>query len=368
MNEETRMLVASAERLIAADYDFHRRQSLIREAGTGTVLAKWPEFSDLGWTALALPEALGGYGDASDLLHLVRTLARGLVMEPVASVALAAQVLSRLHAITTLDEIMAGVLTGSVRPIVALAAADSGYAPTFSGLVAQNNNERWQLSGGRSLVLDAPAATHFMVSATIDGRDNALFLVPADSVGVQLSSVSGTDDRRLGTLRLNDVNLPRSALLARGTPATALVEFAGDLATTLHCADALGAMEMLLDLTVEYASQRKQFGRAIGSFQALQHKMADMFMAVERGRSMFALLAESLTGDDTAVDFRRRVSMAKVEISDGATLVGQHAIQIHGGIGTTDELAAAHYFKRLTAAAVYGGDSRYHLGRYLSLR
>lgn len=368
MNEETRMLVASAERFIATDYDFHRRHVLLSEAGDATVLNHWSTFAELGWTALALPEAMGGYGDMSDLLYLLRTLSRGLVMEPIASVAVGAQVIARLDSKPIAAQLADGIAAGDVRPMVAVASTEAGYAPTFAGLVARSEPDGWALTGARSLLLDAPGATHFLVSATLDEGEGALFLVPSDILGLQLNSVAGTDDRRLGALLLSEVTVSAEALLARGSTAAELVDFAVDLGTALQCADALGAMETLLDLTVEYASQRKQFGRAIGSFQALQHKMADMFMAVERGRSMFAKLADALTGSGSAVDLRRSVSMAKVEISDGAVLVGQYAVQIHGGIGTTDELPAAHYFKRLTAGAVYAGDSRYHLGRYLSLR
>ena len=254
--------------------------------------------------------------------------------------------------------------------ISALAESKNGFSNDEILTSAADCSDGFKLNGEKNLILDADSASSFIVSANYQNKNKefshiALYLVDRKSEGISISSSDSTDDRQLINLKFDDVILPREALILENESANDAIEFEENLRAACASADALGAMHSLLSRTVEYSKDRKQFGKAIGSFQALQHKMADMFMAVERAKSMFTMMCEAFS---SSMDLTRMVSMARVEICDSARLVGQHAVQIHGGIGITDELAAAHYFKRLTASQYYGGDSMYHLGKYLSLR
>jgi alkylation response protein AidB-like acyl-CoA dehydrogenase len=304
------------------------------------------------------------------MFELLRVLGEGLILEPLASSLIGAQLLSLSSENALAAKSLAEVISGESRVISALAESKNGFSNDEILTSAADCSDGFKLNGEKNLILDADSASNFIVSANYQNKNKefshvALYLVDRKSEGISISSSDSTDDRQLINLKFDDVILPREALILENESANDAIEFEENLRAACASADALGAMHSLLSRTVEYSKDRKQFGKAIGSFQALQHKMADMFMAVERAKSMFTMMCEAFS---SSMDLTRMVSMARVEICDSARLVGQHAVQIHGGIGITDELAAAHYFKRLTASQYYGGDSMYHLGKYLSLR
>ena len=371
MKEETRLLIESGERFLTTSYSFEKRCELLKaREESQTVVDNWNTFAELGWTGVGIPESQGGFGDLSDMFELLRVLGEGLILEPLASSLIGAQLLSLSSENTLAARSLAEVISGESRVISALAESKNGFSNDEILTSAADCSDGFKLNGEKNLILDADSASNFIVSANYQNKNKefshtALYLVDRKSEGVSITSSDSTDDRQLINLKFDDVILPREALILENEFANDAIEFEENLRAACASADALGAMHSLLSRTVEYSKDRKQFGKAIGSFQALQHKMADMFMAVERAKSMFTMMCEAFS---SSMDLTRMVSMARVEICDSARLVGQHAVQIHGGIGITDELAAAHYFKRLTASQYYGGDSMYHLGKYLSLR
>ena len=371
MKEETRLLIESGERFLTTSYSFEKRCELLKaREESQTVVDNWNTFAELGWTGVGISESQGGFGDLSDMFELLRVLGEGLILEPLASSLIGAQLLSLSSENTLAARSLAEVISGESRVISALAESKNGFSNDEILTSAADCSDGFKLNGEKNLILDADSASNFIVSANYQNKNKefshtALYLVDRKSEGVSITSSDSTDDRQLINLKFDDVILPREALILENEFANDAIEFEENLRAACASADALGAMHALLSRTVEYSKDRKQFGKAIGSFQALQHKMADMFMAVERAKSMFTMMCEAFS---SSMDLTRMVSMARVEICDSARLVGQHAVQIHGGIGITDELAAAHYFKRLTASQYYGGDSMYHLGKYLSLR
>ena len=371
MKEETRLLIESGERFLATNYSFEKRCELLKERGDNrTVLDNWNTFVELGWTGIGIPESHGGFGNVSDMFELLRVLGEGLILEPLASSLIGSQLLSLSAENALAAKSLAEAISGQSRVISALAESKNGFSNDEILTFAADYSGDFKLNGEKNLILDADSASSFVVSANRQSKNEelshiGLYLVDRNSEGISITSADSTDDRQLINLKFDDVILPKESLLLENESANVAIEFEEDLRAACASADALGAMQSLLSRTVDYSKDRKQFGKAIGSFQVLQHKMADMFMAVERAKSMFTMMCEAFS---LSTDLSRMVSMARVEICDSARLVGQHAVQIHGGIGITDELAAAHYFKRLTASQYYGGDSMYHLGRYLSLR
>ena len=371
MKEETRLLIESGERFLATNYSFEKRCELLKARGDNqTVLDNWNTFVELGWTGIGIPESHGGFGNVSDMFELLRVLGEGLILEPLASSLIGSQLLSLAWENALATKSLAEAISGHSLVISALTESKNGFSNDEILTSASDYSGGFKLNGEKNLILDADSASSFIVSANCQRKNKelshiGLYLVDRNSKGICITSADSTDDRQLINLKFDDVILPRESLLLENEPANVAIELEENLRAACASADALGAMQSLLSRTVDYSKDRKQFGKAIGSFQALQHKMADMFMAVERAKSMFTMMCEAFS---LSTDLSRMVSMARVEICDSARLVGQHAVQIHGGIGITDELAAAHYFKRLTASQYYGGDSMYHLGRYLSLR
>ncbi len=371
MKEETRLLVESGERFLTTNYSFENRRDLLKaRAKNQTVVHNWDTFAQLGWTGLGIPEEQGGFGDLSDMFELLRVLGEGLILEPLSSSLIASQLLSLCSESTFASDTLTRTIAGESRVISAITESINGFSSGESITRAVDCEDGFEVSGEKNLILDGDSASSLIVSALYQNPDMesaqiGLYLIDCESDGISMKNSDTTDDRQLVNIRFDHVVLPRESLVLKNGAAVNAIEFEENLRAACASADALGAMQSLLFRTVEYSKDRKQFGKAIGSFQVLQHKMADMFMALERAKSMFTMMCEAFT---LSADTSRMVSMARVEICDSARLIGQHAVQIHGGIGISDELAAAHYFKRLTASQYYGGDSMYHLGRYLSLR
>ena len=253
------------------------------------------------------------------------------------------------------------VLERIVAGTAVVALADTGDGTTTAG----RDGDGWVLSGAKTVVLDVPLATHLLITAqTPEGM--SLFLTEFDATspppGVTAHSFRTIDDRRAADLVLDKVRLPTDALLGEAEPSLALARDEGAAAV---CSEAVGCMRKVLADTVEYAKQRHQFGQPIGSFQALQHRMVDMYIEVEQAVAAVYLAVLNL---DAEPDVRARaVSAAKVTVGRAARFVGQNAVQLHGGMGMTEELAIGHYFKRLTAMQYEFGSTDHHLSRYAAL-
>jgi alkylation response protein AidB-like acyl-CoA dehydrogenase len=365
--EEQQQLADSVRRYLANAYDFDKRKAIVR-SDTGISDAVWATFAELGLTALALPEADGGFGGgAVDLMAPLEACGEALVVEPlIETVGLGARMVARAGSAAQREALLRGVADGSVR--LAFAGLEPGrrYALDPQTTQARAADGGWVLDGDKTVVIGAPSASRLIVSArTAAGA--SLFVVDPQAAGVRLSACRTVDGQRAADVSFSGVRLPADALLGADGAALPVIEEAVDFATALLCADAVGAMKHAIDATLEYTKNRKQFGVAISSFQVLQHRMVEMYISCEQARSMAILAAARVDGSTDAAERQRAVSMAKVKIADVARLISQESVQLHGGMGMTEEMKVSHTFRRLTMIAQRFGDADHHLERYAAL-
>jgi len=365
---EQKMLVDSAQRFVRDHCDFNQRTKRL-ESGQSFASENWHSFAELGWTALLVSEQNNGLGAGlGDLLALQQELGAGLAMEPfVSSIVQSASLLDWLASSVQISQWLEPVMATEKRLSLAVLEPAKRYSIAQPSTSAVKTKNGYQLSGHKVHVIDGDGADGYIVSANVETQGCALFIIDANASGVSIQQERGTDDRNNCQLILDTALVGDDGLLCTSAEGAPLLTRAQDLAAAATCADMVGCMRALLDITVDYTKQRHQFGQPIGKFQVLQHRMADMFIALQRARSMLVMLVMSYD-DHThdGVSFSKAVSAAKVQINESAQFVGQQAVQIHGGIGTTDELNVSHYFKRLIVNQTIAGDSRHHLQRYSS--
>lgn len=365
--EEQLQFADALKRWVARDYGFEQRHAIVHSA-EGVSSTAWNTLVELGMTALPVPEEQGGFnGSAVDMFVVMRELGRGLVVEPYFSTVLGAQFLKLggTHA-----DLLERVAAGDLKLASALGERQSRHDFADVATTASSGEDGWVLDGEKKVVIHGQQAGSLIVSARTGGtqRDRAgisLFVVPADADGVNVTGYRTLDGLRAADIRFDQVRVPAGALIGRAGEGWELLDAALDYGATLLCAEALGAMEALFDATLDYLKTRQQFGVPIGKFQALQHRMADMVIHLEQARSMALLAAVRFDGAD-ASERRRIVSAAKYRVGQAARFIGQQAVQLHGGMGVTDELAASHYFKRLSMIELTLGDSDHHLARFIA--
>ncbi|WP_440963248.1 acyl-CoA dehydrogenase family protein [Massilia sp. GER05] len=369
--EEQLQLADALKRWIARDYTFEARRAIVGSAA-GVSDAAWATLAELGLTALPLPEAQGGFdGDAVDMFVVMQELGRGLVVEPYFATMFGAEFLRRGRAHEALLE---RVAAGDLKLACALGERQSRHDLRDIATRAAPDGAGWRLNGEKKVVLHGAQAGVLIVSARTAGaqRDEdgiTLFAVPADAVGVVMRDVRMLDGQRAADVLLRDVTVGADAVIGTVGAGWTILEAAADHGAGLLCAEALGAMDALFGATLDYLKTRQQFGVPIGKFQALQHRMADMYVHLEQARSM-ALLAAVRLADDArtgnVAERRRAVAAAKYRVGQAARFVGQQAIQLHGGMGVTDELPASHYFRRLSTIELTLGDCDHHLARFIA--
>lgn len=372
LSEEQRLLKESVERFVENDYAFETRRKIVAGAA-GFDSGNWAKFAELGWLAVPFPEAHGGLGGSPvDVMVLMQAFGAGLVVEPyLASVVLGGGAVRMGGGEAQQAALLPGLAEGKLHLALAYAEEQSRYDPADVETRAEAADGGYVLTGGKIVAFNAEAADHIVLSARSGGgsRDPkgiTLFLVPRGAAGLTLRGYPTVDGGRAADLKLDGVRLGADAVLGAPGDGLALLEAVLDHGTAAVCAEAVGAMQALNDATLEYLKTRKQFGAPIGSFQALQHRMADMFMAVTQARAMAAMATMKLDEADP-VARKRAVSAAKVEIGRAGRLIGQEAVQMHGGVGMTDELSVSHYFKRVTMIDHLFGDVDYHLRRFADL-
>ena len=372
LTEEQRLLQESLERFRQQDYPFEKRKALLAKLGANDD-PTWATFAELGWLAATLPEEHGGLGGSSaDLALLMEQFGRGLITSPfVPTVVLGATALRLAGNAAQQSTVLPGVAEGRIKLAFAYLEPPGQHAPSVVTTPATRDGDGFVLSGTKVAALYGNAANHLLISARTSGSaDDAdgisLFLVPADARGLTIASYRTHDDSWVADVRLDQVRVPAGSLLGAEGGAVATIEAALDAGAAALCAEAVGAMWTLHDLTLDYIKVRKQFGATIGSFQAIQHRMVNMYMKCQLAQSM-ALGAMAALDSADALSRSRAVSAAKVQVGRAARHVGEDAIQIHGGIAMTDEYAAGHYFKRLTMIRLLFGDEDYHLQRYRAL-
>jgi alkylation response protein AidB-like acyl-CoA dehydrogenase len=364
--EEQVALGDTLRRFIARDYGFERRRDLARSP-LGFSDDAWATYAELGLLALPFPKELGGLeGNGVDLMVVMEQVGRGLLLEPYWSTVVLCGSLLRDGAPPAMRAALLPEV-GAGRRKLALAAyePESRYDPARISSSATRADGGWRLSGRKSVVLDAPSADFFIVSARIgpeaSERDFALFLVPRASRGVRILAYPIQSGGRAADLALDEVYVEDSALIA--ATGRALLERAVDRAAAALCAEALGIAGALNEATLNYLKTRRQFGVPIGSFQVLQHRMVDMYIAEEQMRSMAIVAAVQADADDPAAR-RRAIAGAKAYIGEASRFVGQQAIQMHGAMGLVDDFVVSHYFKRLTMIDMTLGDADFQLGRF----
>ncbi|TDO17905.1 alkylation response protein AidB-like acyl-CoA dehydrogenase [Mycobacterium sp. BK086] len=365
LNKEQELLRDGLGKFLATRYDLEKSRTAAK-LGPGWQPDIWRGLADeLGILGAAFPESVGGIGGGPvEIMVIAEELGRALVVEPfIDTVVVAGGLLQRADhpaAAALLEQIAEG------SAIVALANTEPDGEHTVSTTAVRDGND-WVLTGEKIVVTAAPLATHLLITARTEAQGVSLFLTEFDPsappAGIEVHSYRTIDDRRAADLSINQLRLPAAALLTEDA-ASSLAQ-ARDEGAAAVCAEAVGAMRKVLSDTVEYCKQRQQFGQPIGTFQVLQHRMVDMYMEVEQAVAAVYLAVLNLEAE--AHTRARAVSAAKVTIGRAARFLGQNAVQLHGGMGMTEELAIGHYFKRLTALQYEFGSTDQHRTRYAKL-
>ncbi|MFC0133447.1 pimeloyl-CoA dehydrogenase small subunit [Massilia eurypsychrophila] len=365
--EEQQQFADALKRWVAKDYSFDERARIIG-SDAGVSDQAWATLVELGMTALPVPEEQGGFsGTAVDLFVVMQELGRGLVVEPYLATVLGAEFLKLAGGH---DALLEQVGAGELKLACALGEVQSRHDLADIATTASADADGYVINGRKSVVVHGAQAGSVIVSARSGGaqRDTggiSLFVLPLASAGITVTGYRTLDGQRAADLVFDKVRAPAAALLGAAGAGWAILDAAADYGAGLLCAEALGAMEAIFAATLDYLKTRTQFGAPIGKFQALQHRMADMYIHLEQARSM-ALLAAVRLASGEASERRRAVSAAKYRVGQAMKFVGQQSVQLHGGMGVTNELPAAHYFKRLTMIELTMGDSDHHVRRFMA--
>ncbi len=364
LSEDQRLLKDSVDRLVADHYQFEQRKKYLREPA-GYSVAMWDQITEMGLLGLPFEETLGGFGGgAVETAIVMDAFGRGLVLEPFfATVILGGGLLRRAAPASMLGALAPKVAAGKLKLAFAHVERHSRYNLADVSTTARKDGGGYVLDGAKSVVIHGDSADRIFVTARLSGdrrgRDGiGLFLLDPATPGVTRRGYPTQDGQRAAELTLSNARVSGDDLISDN--ALPLIEHVVDEAIAALCAEAVGAMQSMQDLTLEYLKTRKQFGRPIGSFQVLQHRSVDMLVAVEQARSM-AMFAAVMAAEENPIERRKAISAAKVQIGRSGRHVGQEAIQLHGGIGMTNEYAVGHYFKRVTMIDQLYGDADTHL-------
>lgn len=365
-DEAQALLRHAASQYLRANYSFGRRRAILAEGGFSPSV--WSGFaSDLAILGAAAPGADGGVANA---MVVMEELGKALVLEPYLETAIIGVGLLRRHDAPLARDLLAGVLAGQVRTALAAFDASTRYALEDVATIARRSHDGWVIDGKKSVVMGARTATHLLVSARTSGgqrdRDGiSLFVIPHGASGVTCHDYRLIDGRGAADIVLEQVPVTADALLGDAGAALPVLETVMDEAIAALCAEALGVMRRMLDDTIAHTRERRQFGQALAGFQSLQHRMVEMFMELEQSAAAVQILTSSLDAD--ATERARAASAAKATIARAARFIGQNAVQLHGGMGMTEELPLGHYFRRATVIENQFGSRDYHIARYARL-
>jgi alkylation response protein AidB-like acyl-CoA dehydrogenase len=367
LSKEQELLRDRLGRFLSTRYDLKKSRAAAK-TGAGWQPDIWRGFADeLGILGAALPEEVAGIGGGPvEVMVIAEALGHALVVEPyVDTVVVAGGLLHRAGGPTAtalLEKVVAGTA------IVAVAAAEptSGENWQDPSTVADRDGDEWVLRGSKIVAMGAPIATHLLITARTSGG-LSLFVVETDlaATGIDVHRYRTVDDRRAADLAFDEMRVPADALLGEEGQAGPSLATARDEGAAAICAEAVGCMRKVLADTVEYCKQRQQFEQPIGSFQVLQHRMVDMFIAHQEALSLMQHLTLTLDSEEAGIS--RLVSGAKSKIGFAGKFIADQSVQIHGGMGMTDELNVGHYFKRISSINIQFGDPAYHVLRYAQL-
>jgi alkylation response protein AidB-like acyl-CoA dehydrogenase len=368
-SEEQRLVADSVRRFVAQDYGFETRKKIVasREGWSREV---WAKVADIGLLGLPFSAELGGYGGrAIDLLAVMEAMGEGLLVEPYLSTVLAGRFVALAGTDAAKAEIVPAIVEGRLAMAFAHTEDGARYDLAHVATRAARTAGGYVIDGVKRVVAHGPCAERLVVSArtsgaTTDAKGMSLFVVDAKAPGLSVTGYRTLDGIRAADVRFEGVAVPGEALIGGEGEALVLVEEVTDYAVALLCAEAVGAMKSACDATLEYLKTRKQFGVPIGAFQALQHRMVDMTISYEQARSMASLACARVDTEKDPRERKRIVSAAKIRIADACRHVSQESVQLHGGMGMSEELKVSHTFRRLTVIAREWGDADHHLDRF----
>ncbi len=372
LSDEQKMIRDAVEKFVRNDYAFDARRKIV-DSKDGFSRDIWQQFAEFGWLGVALPEEYGGFdGSMIETMQVMEPFGSAMVVEPYLSTAvLGGNAINLAGTAEQKQALLPQLIAGEL--ILALAYHEEGsrYNLADVNTKAEKTGNGYTITGGKSVVLAAPWADKFIVSARTSGSPLSedgisLFLIDAKATGVSVTPYKTMDGSCGGNVRLEGVQVDSGALLGTEGQGLSVLEAVVDMGTAAACAEALGAMQSAYQKTLEYVKTRKQFGVPIGSFQVLQHRLVDMFSAVEMSRSISYMVAMRAASNDP-VERKKAVSAAKAYMGDKARFVAQQSVQIHGGVGMTEELDIGHYFRRLTMFGQLFGSTDHHLQRFADL-
>ena len=371
--EVQQMLQDSVKKFVVKNYDFDTRSKII-DSDSGYSEENWKLFAELGWLTVPFSEEDGGLGgSAVDLMVMMEEFGKANLVEPyLPSVVLSGCLISELATGEVKGEILEKLVGGDLQ--LAFAAAESGsrFNSAKVATTAESHGNNAVINGKKIAVLNGSNADELLVVARESGGESdadgiSIFLVNPSTPGITIRPFTNIDGQKSSEIDFNEVTVASSTRLGEKGNALAAIERVTDKAIVGISAEAVGVLETLLQKTVEYSKTRKQFGTVIGTFQALQHRMADMFIECQLARSIVVMAAMKLDSSSGQREKTKAVSAAKSRVGKAIRKVSQEAVQIHGGIGVTNELDVGHYFKRATALEIMFGNTDYHVERFASL-
>ncbi len=368
LTEEQRLLRDSVDRLLADHYAFDKRRAYLAEP-EGWSRAMWSRYAELGLLGLPFDERHGGFGGGGiELMLVMEAFGRALVLEPyLATIVLAGTALRLAGSDAQQAALLPGVADGKLLLAFAHGEAQARYDLSDVLTTARPKADGWVLDGAKSVVAHGDSADRLIVSARTGGERNdeggiTLFLVDAQANGVARRAYALRDGTRAAEISLSGVEIGADAVLGTVGGGFSVIERVVEAGIAAVAAEAVGAMETMQAMTLEYLKTRQQFGKPIGQNQALQHRATEMFVSLEQGRSL-AMLAAMMVDEPDAAERARNLAMAKIGVGQAARFVSQNAVQLHGGIGMTEEYAVGHYFRRVMVIEHSLGDTAHHLSR-----
>jgi len=369
LNDEQQLLADTIKRFVATHYNFDARAKIV-SSPAGYSEDVWAAVAEMGLLGLPFGAEYGGFGGSTaDLMIVMEAIGEGLLVEPyLATVGLGGRFVARFGTPSQREQILPALIQGKRKLAFAHTERGARYDLTQVALRARRKGDGWVLDGEKNVVLHGGCADTLVVSARTAGRETdpaglTLFLVDRNASGVSVKESRTLDNLRVADVRFAGVEVQPDALLGREGEALGSIEEVVDYATALLCAEAVGAIRYANEATLEYLKTRRQFGVPIGSFQVLQHRAVDMLISHEQARSMTYLVCAKVE-TTTAAERRHVVSAAKIKVADACRHVSQEAVQLHGGMGMTEELKISHTFRRLTMIAQTFGDAEHHLERF----
>ena len=371
LSEEQKMIQQSVERFVQENYDLTNRVKISSE-DPGYSQEYWTAMAELGWLGLAFSEEEGGFGgNQIDTLVLMEQFGKGLVLEPfLANIVLGGGAIKRGGSPAIKESILPNLIEGNLQVTLAYAEEQSRFDIEDVATAAREDGSNFIINGKKSMVLNAESADKIVVvtrtsGSQVDEDGISLFLVDATSKGIERENFPTVDGLRASEITFTDVEVSSDNLIGEKDKGFSILQAVVNDAILALSAEAVGAMEVLYKDTVEYTQQREQFDHPLSDFQVLQHRMVDMFMEYEQCKSL--LYMATMKNEESAPDAKKAISGLKYQVGKAGKFVGQQSVQLHGGMGVTDELNVGHYFKRLTTIGTIFGNADFHLKQYTSL-